>query len=270
MTEGQGGFMNIAAIILTKNEEKNIVSCLDALKWCNEIIVIDDHSGDETVSLAKKLGANVYTHSLENNFAQQRNFGLSKATREWVLFVDADERVSPELSKEIESRITNHESIRQAQDPESIEGSRINGFYIRRLDNLWGRILNHGETGNIKFVRLAKKNAGQWKGKVHERWEISGKIGELKQPLMHYPHQTLAEFLQEINFYTTLRAKELYQQNVQVHFWDIILYPKAKFIQNYLLKRGFLDGTAGIVFALCMSFHSFLVRAKLWQLWQKK
>jgi glycosyltransferase involved in cell wall biosynthesis len=249
--------MKISTIVLTKNEEKNIEKCLKALQWCDEIIVVDDGSVDKTVILAKKLGAKVYEHNLSNNFSQQRNFGLEKAQNEWVLFVDADERVSPALAAEIQLRITNYELGHS-------------GFYIQRLDSIWGKVLKHGETGNIKLLRLAKKDRGKWKGSVHETWDVKGEIGVLKNTLMHYPHQTLTEFLKEINFYTTLRAEELYKQKIPVSFLDIIIYPKAKFIQNYFFKLGFLDGNAGIVFALCMSFHSFLVRGKLWQLWQKK
>lgn len=249
--------MNISAIILTKDEEKNIEECLKHLKWCGEIILVDDNSTDKTITIAEKLGVKVYKHSLDNNFAEQRNFGLAKANNEWVLFVDADEIISDVLASEI---------------GEGIKGKvgSINGYCIKRVDSMWGKVLKHGETGNIKLLRLAKRNAGKWTGSVHEVWNVKGEIGILKNPIMHYPHQMLTEFLHELNFYTTLRAEELFKSKVKVRWWHIIVYPKAKFAQNYFFKLGFLDGTAGIVIALCMSFHSFLVRGKLWQLWQKK
>jgi hypothetical protein len=98
---------------------------------------------------------------------------------------------------------------------------------------------------------------------------VKGKTLVLQKPLLHYPHPTIAEFLKEINYYTDIRAKELYRRKVFVRWWDILLYPKAKFILNYFLRRGLLDGSAGFVFAVMMSFHSFLVRGKLWLLWQK-
>ncbi|SRR5258708_5060892 len=249
--------MKISAVILTKNEEKNIGACLSTLQWCDEIIVVDDNSTDSTIEIAKKLGGTIYSRSLNNDFAQQRNFGLHKAKEEWVFFVDADERITPSLCDEI---------IQYADMPIT----QYAGFYIRRLDSMWGRILQHGETGDIYLLRLAKKNAGKWEGKVHELWEVKGKAGRLRNPLMHYPHPRITDFLKEINFYTALRAEELFQQKVNVSFWQIILYPKAKFFINYFVKFGFLDGTAGMVSALFMSMHSFLVRAKLWQLWQKE
>ncbi len=247
----------ISAIVLAKNEEKNIEKCLDSLSWCDEIIVIDDNSTDKTVELAKKKNAKVVTHAMNGNFAAQRNFGLSKAKGEWVFFIDADERVSSPLWYEI-----------MAETNES--NSDIQGYYINRHDTMWGKPLKYGETANIKLLRLARRNAGQWEGHVHEEWKVNGKVMTLKNHLDHYPHATVEEFLQEINFYTDLRAKELFDKNVKSFWWSPIVYPIAKFTINYIFKRGYADGIPGLVFAMLMSFHSFLVRAKLWLLWQKK
>ena len=245
----------ISVVVLTKNEEKNIVDCLESLLWCDEIIVVDDNSEDRTLEVDKKMGAKVFTRSLDNDFSTQRNFGLKKASRDWVLFVDADERVSEELKEEIQSKIKNN---------------KVDGYLIKRLDSIWGRELRYGETGNIRLVRLAKKNSWKWKRKVHEEWKIKGKIAVFKNHIDHYPHPTISEFLKEINFYTDVRARELFDRGVRSSFLSIIFYTKAKFIQNYFVKLGFLDGIHGFILALIMSFHSFLVRGKLWLLWQKK
>lgn len=248
----------ISAVILTKNEERNIESCIKGLRWCDEILVIDDNSTDKTVVKAKALGARVVVCPLENNFSKSRNLATAEAKGDWVLFVDADERVSESLTFEITS------SLHQKNT------DFISGFSMRRIDTMWEKQLLHGENGNVRLVRLARKNAGQWSGSVHETWKVKGKIVELKNPLLHYPHQNVTEFLQEINYYTTIRAQELYKKRVKVHVWDIILYPKAKFIVNFFLKLGFLDGIPGLVVAMLMSFHSYLVRGKLWLLWDKK
>ena len=129
----------ISAIILTKNEEKNIVDCLKSLSFCDEIVVIDDNSTDETVLLAKKHGAQVFVHELSGDFSQQRNFSLTKVTGDWVLFIDADERVSQDLQKEI-SRRTSLETA-------------IEGYYVKRFDYLWGKLLSHGEIGTLRLLR---------------------------------------------------------------------------------------------------------------------
>lgn len=250
----------ISVVILTKNEEKNILDCLDSISWADEIVVVDDFSIDRTVEVVKIFSSKIkiFKNSLSGDFSAQRNFALSKTTKDWVLFIDADERVSSELREEINSILI-----------EEKNNSKNKGFYISRKDIIWGKILKHGETGDIKLLRLAKRDAGVWRGRVHEQWIIDGKTSELEEKIIHYPHQTINEFLEEINFYTTLRAKELYKEKTKVTLADIVLYPKAKFLLNFIFKLGFLDGLEGLIFAILMSFHSFLVRAKLWIYSQK-
>lgn len=245
----------ISVVILTKNEEDNISDCIKCISWCDEVIVIDDYSEDKTVEIAKKLNAKIFKHSMDNDFSMQRNFGLSKAKGNWVLFVDADERISDALAFEI-SNIAN-------QITDQILG-KYSGFYIRRNDFMWGRKLMQGEAGGIKLLRLAEKNFGKWEGRVHEKWKVKGRIGELKNPIIHYPHKTFQEFLKEINFYTTIRANELHREGRNANFLSVLVYPLGKFILNYFLRRGFLDGVPGLIVATTMSFHSFLVRGKLW------
>lgn len=248
--------MSLCIVILTKNEEKNILDCIESIPSDFEIIVVDDYSTDRTIEVVKSIARKnirVLEHKLDDDFASQRNFALSKANSEWVLFIDADERISHELGNEIVSTI-NHQP------------STINGYYVKRADTMWGKQLKHGESGNIKIIRLAKKDSGKWKGKVHEVWDVKGPIGKLTGPIIHYPHQSLSEFLSEISFYSTLRAKELHQERIRASFWQIFFYPKAKFAVNYFFKLGFLDGIPGLIFAIMMSLHSYLVRSKLWLL----
>lgn len=251
----------LSAVVLTKNEERHIVDCLESLSFCDEIIVIDDYSDDRTIEIIKgsfkTKNIKIFKRKLNFDFATQRNFGLQKVSHEWALFIDVDERVSSFLQNEIMQAIKNPLNNHKA-------------YAIRRIDVVWGKKLLYGETGNVRFIRLAKKDAGRWLGKVHEIWRIDGSVGQFDNPIMHYPHPTIAEFLQEINFYTSLRAQELFERGGKAYWWSIILYPKAKFFLNYILKMGFLDGLPGLIFALLMSFHSFLVRGKLWFLWQKE
>ena len=248
--------LNLSVIILTKNEEKNIFDCLESVKDADEIIVIDDNSEDRTEDVISTFGKKVktYKRSLLDDFSKQRNFGLSKAKNSWVLFIDADERVPNGLFDEISNEVNK---------------DNFDGYLIKRRDVLWDKKLRYGETGNMKLLRLARKNRGEWQGRVHEVWNVNGKIGELNNELIHCPHQTIREFLSEISLYSTIRAGELRQEGVKVSVIDIILYPKVKFFLNYFLRLGFLDGLPGLIVALMMSFHSFLVRGKLWLLWHK-
>jgi len=253
----------ISVIVLTKNEEKNIEACLKTLKWADEIIVIDDRSDDRTVKLAENLGARVFKRDLNDDHASQRNFGLEKALRsraqgrvtqnKWVLFVDADERVTPQLRAEIQKAIKRN----------------LVGYYLKRTDFLFGKELRFGETARIKLLRLARKGAGKWRRRVDEVWEIRGETETLKNPLLHYSHPTMSDFLRGVNFKSSLNAKAFYEEGKQTRLIDW-LKPPVKFFQNWILRLGFLDGMEGFIMALMMSFHSFLVRSKLYLLWKRE
>lgn len=242
----------ISAVILTHNDQETIGDVLETLKWCDERIIIDDNSTDKTLELVKPYNVTVIKHALEDNFAAQRNIGLGKAKGEWILFVDSDELVPSKLRDEI-SGVTKKDSTAA-------------GYYISRKDFLFGRELRYGETAHVKLLRLAKKDAGIWERAVHETWNVKGTVASLTTPLLHYPHSRVSEFLTQINRYTTINAREFYNAGIRVSVRQIILYPKAKFIQNYFFRLGFLDGVAGLVVAMMMSFHSFLTRGKLWEL----
>lgn len=243
--------IRISAVVLTKNEEGNIGECLNSLAWCDEVVVIDDNSTDRTRAIAKKLGAKVYQRELNGDFAAQRNFGMEKASEKWVIFVDADERIAPELAEEIKQKIKAGEAM---------------GFRVKRDDFIWGRRLSHGETANLSFVRLGRRGAGKWKRRVHEYWDIKGRLGELKNPLLHFPHPTIREFLDSVNFMSTLHAKANLEEGKKSSLAKIIFWPRFKFLNNWIIKQGFLDGTPGLLVAAVMSFHSFLAWSKLWLL----
>lgn len=243
----------ISAIVLSHNNEAEIARTLASLSWCDERIVLDDGSKDNTAGLAKKLGAHIEIHPLGDNFAAQRNYGLTLAHGDWVLFVDSDEVVSPDLAKEIQKSV-------------EIDCA---GFYVRRQDWLFGRKIRYGETDRVRLLRLARKDAGKWERSVHEVWNVKGVVGTLTSPLDHFPHPNVAQFVSDINRYSTINARYLYEQHVRVRAWHILAYPVAKFFLDYIWYRGFLDGTPGAIIALLMSMHSFLTRAKLWLLWNK-
>jgi len=249
----------ISAIVLTKNSASTLGRALKSLAWCDEIIVVDDDSADETAAIAKAHEAVLFNHLLNEDFAQQRNFGLSKAKSEWLLFVDSDEVVSSQLAEEIRRVVR----ISNDQYP------MTNGYYVKRKDFVFGKWLEHGETANVKLLRLAKRDAGKWERSVHEVWDIHGHVGELVNPLLHYPHPTVREFIDDINWYSRINAKLLQKEGKKSSLFEIVFYPIAKFKQNYILRLGFLDGTPGILMAILMSFHSFFTRAKLYLLWKK-
>ncbi len=247
---------SLTAVMIAHNESANLEGWSKSLDWCDHKLLIDDNSTDDTVQMAKKLGITVVSHALSGDFAAQRNFALQQVTTDWVFFVDGDERVSEAMKKEIQEKLqTHHETL---------------GYSMRRIDHLFGKTLHHGDMGNVALLRLGRKDAGEWSGKVHEVWNMRDKTESLDHALEHYPHPTLNDFLSEINHYSTLRAEELYAQKVQTNYFYIIAYPAGKFLQDYFLKGGYQDGEVGLIVAILMSFHSFLVRGKLWLLWHKK
>jgi len=251
----------ISLLLCVKNEAENIkknFDWLDSCKTINEIIVVDDNSTDDTKKLSEKLESKnrtvkIFDRELNNNFADQRNFGISKTTNKLVLWIDADEKPSNKLIVFLNN----------------IDKHQYYNVSFKRDDIFLGKRLKHGETANLKFIRLFNKNYGFFTGAVHETWQSNENIIDKNLTIFHYSHKTLKSFIQKINFYSDIRAKELFEQKRYVSLFHIIVYPVGKFIDNYFFKLGFLDSTAGIIMALSMSLHSFLVRAKLWHLYQK-
>lgn len=191
------------------------------------------------------------------DFAAARNAELAKAKTDWVLFLDADETLTPELETEIASIL-------------NLESSIYSAYSIPRLDTFLGRELRHGEPGHTRLVRLARKDFGHWVRPVHEVWQGHGRVGELQNPLLHRSHPTITAFLDKINRYSSLEAEYRHSQGIKSSLFKIALYPIAKFKWNYLFKLGFLDGVPGTIMAIMMSFHSYLTWTKLYLLWHKK
>lgn len=255
--------MNITGIVLTKNEEKNIERALMSLAFCDEIIVVDDGSTDGTLKAVQnsKIKVQILEHKMTEGFANQRNWVMTQAKNEWTLFLDADEEISSDLKDQILELQTKSQSL------------QYSSFYLKRRDYFWGKELMYGETLKLRnhgLIRLIKKGSGTWRGKVHEEFipDVSPvhRVGVLGAFINHYPHSTIKEFISEVNRYSSIRAQELFEAREASSVLNMVTYPTAKFILNYFFYLGFLDGPAGFVYAFLMSFHSFLVRAKLNQL----
>lgn len=233
---------DITAVILTKNEETNINRALKSVQFCENIIVIDDYSSDKTIAIAKRHKAAIFKHHLENDFAQQRNFALSKVGTMWALFIDADEVVSKKLRQEILAA--------------TASATHVTGYYLRRKDIFNNKVLSHGEWGNAMLLRLARVSSGRWSRPVHEVWNINGMSKELTQPLLHYGHDTIKSFVSHILRYSNIHSKQKRtEDNAIIH---TIGYPTAKFMNNYIVRLGFLDGVEGLMYSVLMSLHSFL------------
>ena len=248
--------MKLSAIILTHNSEETLARALESISFSDEIIAIDDYSSDSSKEIAKKYGAVVKERELEGDFAKQRNFGLEHAKGNWILFLDSDELISEALKAEILKVIALDENGK----------SHYSAYRFKRRDFFWGKELHYGETLSRRKngkIRLMKKNSGKWSGTVHEEFITTHPVSDFNGFIDHYSHESIATFLEKVNMYSSIRAKELKNSSVQFSTLKMIFYPLGKFIYTYVIKLGFLDGAAGFVYSFMMSFHAFLVRAKL-------
>jgi glycosyltransferase involved in cell wall biosynthesis len=251
--------MPISLLVITKNESQNIQKYWNWVGECptiKEVIVVDDSSSDDTLAQIKKhqntnTKVQSYTHPLNQDFSQQRNFGISKTSQDWILWLDADETPTPKLLKFLqEFNPTDHNHT----------------YSFIRQNVFINQPLKHTEGGRLKQVRLFPKGSGKFVGSVHEIYQTNLPTIALNHHLLHYSHPNLKTTWEKINFYSQIRAQELSEQHYSANIITIVIYPLAKFIQNYFFKLGFLDSTAGLIFSLSLSFSSFLVRAKLWHL----
>ena len=252
---------NISLLLLTKNEQDNLKewgTWIHKLTCVNEIVIVDDESSDDTVKILKSLknknlSINIFTKKLENNFSNQRNFGLTKCQNDWVLCLDADE-IPTQKTIDFLNKLK----------PENNKN-----YSFKRNIIYLGRTISHGQCLNDLPVKLFNKNDGTFINPVHEIWESSAENIDTFQIINHYSIKSLYQFLQKINIYSSIRAKDLFNQKHRPHLWEIIVYPTLKFLDLYFFRLGFLDGTVGIILSLSMSLNSFLVRSKLWHLSQK-
>lgn len=227
--------MLLSAVIITYNEEQNIGRCLQSLVGiADEIIIVDSASTDNTCSIAEKYGAKIIQHPFAG-FAAQKNFAAQSATHNWVLSLDADEVLSEELKS----------AILQVKNKAAYEA-----YFLKRSTNFCGTFIRHGSWYPDKQCRLWDKTKGDWQGTIHEKWRLfepHKKYGTLSGDLLHYSFNSISDYLNMTERYTTLSAQEALQKGKNVSLLKLILGPKFKFIQDYIIRLGFLDGYAGYI-----------------------
>lgn len=245
----------ISAIILAKNEADMIGACIETLQWCNEIIVIDDGSTDETVSIAENKGAQVITFK-HSSFARRREEGLKRAKTDWVFYVDADERVIPTLAKEI---------IVFA------ETGTATALMLRRSNIYFGQALSYGGWGDDLVTRVFKRQAlTGWFGDIHESPKFTGDTQELKTPLVHLTHRDTVSGLYKTAAWTPMEADALYEAGTDpVTFFTLIRKGGMEFLRRAVIKKGYKDGMVGLVEATIQAINRILVYIQVWERQQK-
>lgn len=281
--------MTLSAIVLTRNEERNIAECLSSVSFAEEVLVVDSGSTDGTVVLAQEHGARVITRAF-TDFASQRNFAMSEAKGDWVLFIDADERVRPELAEEIKAvlsvggKASRHSDLALSCEsksegrisPEILrqelaqadEKRKLGVYAIPRQNFFFGRRLRFGDAREDAPIRLFPKVGVSWTQPVHEMIVTEFPIRKLKSPLLHYSTRDLDHYKQKIGDYIPLELETMRTKGLRPSIMKAVFLPPAKFIQLYLLKGGILDGIAGLQYAILSAY--FYTLRKYWSYYQQK
>jgi glycosyltransferase involved in cell wall biosynthesis len=241
----------LSACIITLNEADRIEVCLAALGFCDEIVVVDAHSSDATRSIATRLGARVIERDWPG-YRSQKQFATDAASHDWVLSVDADERVTPALRTEIEA-------LRAG----GFVGAR--GWTIPRLTDYFGRFLRHGNAWPERQIRLYDRRAAHWVGyEVHEKIAVDGAVGALRQPLEHYAYRDLDDHLAKLDRYASLMAAQMYASGRRSGLLRVLINPAWRMFRGIFIKGGFLDGWRGWLFHVAEAGY---VRRKYLRLW---
>ncbi len=241
--------MRLSAIIITKNEAANIAACLDSVAFCDERIVVDGGSDDETVALAEAKGARVVAHEWIG-FGPQKNFALSLAAGEWILSLDADERVSPALAAEIETALRNADA---------------DGYEMPRRSSFLGREMRHSGWSPDYVLRLFRRGKARFSDHlVHERVICDGPTRRLREPLIHYAVTRLEDALSRIDRYSSAGAEQLLASGRRVSFASGIFHGLYSFLRAYVLRAGFLDGREGFLLAVANAEGTYYRYMKAW------
>jgi len=247
--------MTLSVVIITKNEEEEIHACLKSVNWADEHVVIDAESTDATVDYVKAALPSTYIINKPwEGFGLQKNFGIKRASSDWILILDADERVTLALRDEIQQLLMGR-------------GPDMAAYRLPRRNLYWGYWLRYGGLYPDYQVRLFRKEAAIYNdATIHENLIVNGKIGTLCSPLDHYTERRVNDHFEKMDRYTTLAAKEKFQLGHLVTWRHLMLHPLITFCKVLLIKQGIRDGVAGVVHSLFASMYTFLKYAKLWEL----
>jgi glycosyltransferase involved in cell wall biosynthesis len=233
----QGASTRLSAVIITLNEADRIAGCVRSLEFCDEIVVVDAHSTDDTRRIAASLGAKVIERDWPG-YRSQKDFAVQSATHDWVLCIDADERVSSTLRVEIEH-------LRAHGFPEHA------GWEIPFALHYFGKFLRHGTKYPDRHLRLLDRRRGGWCGReIHEHIEVNGSVGRLRGDMEHYAYRNLEHQRMKLERYAELMAGELHARGIKAGLFKVVFRPWWRFFSGYVLRRGFLDGWRGLFLAL--------------------
>jgi glycosyltransferase involved in cell wall biosynthesis len=245
---------SVSVTIITLNESAHIADAIESARWADEIVVVDAGSNDDTLAVARARGARVFSREW-TGYIDQKNHAASLAAHDWIFSLDADERITPPLAAEIRRRLE--------QEPP------LHGYRVPRVTFHLGRWIRTTDFYPDYQTRLYDRRFARWHGRyVHESVQVDGEVGQLTGELQHYSYRDLRDHLERINRYTTLAACQMHERGQRAGIADLLVHPPAAFLRNYLLRRGFADGTAGLLISMVNAYSVLLKYAKLWELQQ--
>ncbi|HEV2339172.1 MAG TPA: glycosyltransferase family 2 protein [Patescibacteria group bacterium] len=244
----------LSVVVSAYNEEKKLHDCLASVKnLADEIIIVDNESSDKTATIAKEFTSHVFTRKNNLMLNVNKNYGFSKATGEWILCLDADERVTPGLEKEIQEVIER-------------EGSVV-GYWIPRKNIVFGKWIEHTGWYPDHQLRLFQKGKGKFPQKhVHEMIVVAGETAQLTNPMLHLNYETIQQFVAKMStIYTPNEAKNLRDKGYRVSYLDVVTLPSKEFMKRFFAQEGYKDGLHGFALSLLMAFYYLLVVLNAWQ-----
>ena len=246
----------LSVTIITLNEADHIAAAIDSARWADEVLVVDCGSADGTVDIARARGAVVLCREW-SGYVDQKNFAAERASHDWIFSLDADERITPALAAEVRALVATEPPMR--------------GYRAPRVTYHLGRWIRTTDFYPDYQTRLYDRRAARWRGQyVHESVAVDGPVGRLRHELEHYSFRNLRDQLDRINHYTTLAARQMHESGRRSGPVHLLVHPPAAFVRNYLLRRGVLDGTAGLTISLMNAYSVFLKFAKLWELQRRQ
>jgi glycosyltransferase involved in cell wall biosynthesis len=244
----------VTAIVITLNEAANVAAALASLSFADEIVVVDSRSTDDTVAIARRHTDKVIVRPWPG-YAAQKNFAAEQASHDWILSIDADERVSAPLGEE----------IRRLLDGPG--GPTAAGYRMPRVTYHLGRWLRSTDWYPDYQLRLYDRRHASWVGRhVHESVRVDGPVGRLAGELLHCAYRDLSHHTQTMDRYTTLAARQMFEDGRRAGWWDLALHPPVAFLRNYVLRGGFRDGVPGLIVSAMNARYVGLKLAKLWEL----
>ncbi|OQY26170.1 MAG: hypothetical protein B6I34_00410 [Anaerolineaceae bacterium 4572_32.1] len=247
--------VTLAAVILTKNEERHIAACIESVAWADQVVIFEWGSDDRTVEIARQMGATVIEHPF-HDFGQQRNAALEAVEAEWILFVDADERVTPELAAEARRVITRDD---------------VDGWWIPRHNYIWGGIVRHAGWYPDYQMRLLRRAQARYDPtrEVHELVILDGQEGYMENVLLHYNYDSLSHFIAKQEKYTDYDARILFDQGLRPKPWSYFLQPLRQFKWRYFELTGYKAGWRGLLLSLLLAYYNLVMYLRLRKLWRE-